>query len=545
MAAPFGAGEVLDRFRADYHAALNSGDYHPFVWPYRALGPYLLVFYLLLPPTQSRAVHLARYPVFALIVYLSVTAIRDCRSPAVTVGYGIGLLNAWTILWSASFLIFNDGRKDYQRIERQERPYVAQDNDETLIQNTQGETTALDGSTMDGLKSLHPMAEIPQSTIASADDPETDYPEVWADQEPIPSDSPNQTYVWQPLPRSFLHRLDYILDLITNLRGLRWTHQAPHNTFPPPPHIRSSLPPPSPPPSLPPSHYPTRLTLFTKSLASFLLCSLTLDALKYLTSHDAYFLTAPRSSTPSPFPYPRTTRVLISLVFVYASLLNIFLLGPLLLSCALGPTILGPHASPWLYPPQFGPLSSIATNGLAGLWAGWWHQLFRHGFESAGEYTSTRILRRGRKKSPTATAVRVAVAFACSGILHACASSTVPGAPHTRPWGRSFAFFAAQPVGIVAQRAGSAWLRRRGYREALPWWLRRAGNVAVVVAWCWVTGPWIADEFAAGGIWLYEPLPVSLIRGWKGEGWWRWGGEWVRWYSADRWWKSGLVFMGG
>ncbi|KAL9014496.1 MAG: hypothetical protein Q9173_000876, partial [Seirophora scorigena] len=194
MAAPFGAGEVLDRFHADYHAALNSGDYHPFVWPYRALGPYLLVFYLLLPPTQSRSVHLAKYPIFALIVYLSVTAIRDCRSPAVTVGYGIGLLNAWTILWSASLLIFNDGRKDYQRIERQERPYVAQDNDETLIQNTQGETTALDGSTMDGLKSLHPMAEIPQSTIASADDPETDYPEIWADQEPIPSASPNQTY---------------------------------------------------------------------------------------------------------------------------------------------------------------------------------------------------------------------------------------------------------------------------------------------------------------------------------------------------------------
>ncbi|KAI4138128.1 MAG: hypothetical protein LQ341_004806, partial [Variospora aurantia] len=222
MAAPSSAGEILDKFQTDYQAAINSGDYHPFVWPYRALGPYLLIVYLLLPPTQSRAVHLVRYPIFALIIYLSVTAIRECTSPAVTVGYGIGLLNAWTILWSATLLIFNDGRKDYQRIERQERPYVPQenDNDETLIQNIQGETSALDGSTMEGLKSLHPMAEVPQSTITLADDPETDYTEVHADQEPIPSASPNQTYVWQSLPNSFLHRLDYVLDLITNFRGL-------------------------------------------------------------------------------------------------------------------------------------------------------------------------------------------------------------------------------------------------------------------------------------------------------------------------------------
>ncbi|KAL8966337.1 MAG: hypothetical protein Q9197_006043, partial [Variospora fuerteventurae] len=196
MAAPSSAGEILDKFQTDYQAAINSGDYHPFVWPYRALGPYLLIVYLLLPPTQSRAVYLARYPIFALIIYLSVTAIRECTSPAVTVGYGIGLLNAWTILWSATLLIFNDGRKDYQRIERQERPYVPQenDNDETLLQNIQGETSALDGSTMEGLKSLHPMAEVPQSTKTLADDPETDYTEVHADQEPIPSASPNQTY---------------------------------------------------------------------------------------------------------------------------------------------------------------------------------------------------------------------------------------------------------------------------------------------------------------------------------------------------------------
>ncbi|KAI4116386.1 MAG: hypothetical protein LQ338_007724 [Usnochroma carphineum] len=539
MAIPsVSARQVLDKFYADYHAAVIAGEYQPFVWPYRTLGPYLVVGYLLLPPTHSRIVYLARYPLFALICYLSVTTIRECRSPAVTVGYGIGLLNAWSILWSATLLIFNDGRRDYQRIERQERPYTSPENNDSLVENVQGETSALDGSTKDDLRSLHPLAEVPQSTTTSSQDPETDYPEVFAAQEPPDH---NETYIWQSLPASFLHRLDYILDLVTNFRGLRFTHQSPYNTLPPPPHIRSSLPSPSPPPSLPTQHYPTRRTLFTKNLVPFLLCSLALDILKYLTSLDPYFSTLP-PSIPSPFPYPRTTRLLLSLLFTYCSLLNIFLLAPLLLACALGPSAIGAHASTWLYPPYFGPLSSIPEKGLAGLWGGWWHQLFRYAFESAGDFVAGKLLRL-RKNSPSGSAARVFVAFCCSGVLHACASYTILGPTH--PIRNSFAFFAVQPFGIVGQRALSVWLKENGYREAVPLWMRKVGNVVVVVAWCLWTGPWIADEFARGGIWMYEPLPVSLVRGVKGEGWWRWGGEWVRWETGDRWWRSGLTFMGG
>ncbi|KAI4177718.1 MAG: hypothetical protein LQ343_000181 [Gyalolechia ehrenbergii] len=532
------AREVLDKLYTDYHAAVNTGEHHPFVWPYNALGPYLLIVYLLLPPSQSRAVHLARYPVFLLIIYLSVTAIRDCRSPAVTVGYGIGLLNAWTILWSATFLIFSDGRNDYKRIERQERPDFPASKNEVLVENFQGETSALDGSTKDGLKSLHPMAESLQPAIDTTTPPETDYPEVFSTQDPI--SSPSQTFVWQPLPTTFSHRLDFILDLVTNFRGLRWTHQSP-GTYPPPPHIRDSLTSPSPPPSLPSSSYPTRLHLLTNNLPPFILCSLTLDILKALTAHDPYFLSLP-PSTPSPFPYPRSSRLILSLLFTYTSLLNIFLLAPLGLACLLGPRILGPHASTWLYPPYFGPLSAVAEKGLAGLWGGWWHQLFRYAFEAAGDFVGGTLLRLP-KKSTTGAAVRVTVAFCCSGYLHACASYTVLG--NTHPIKNSFAFFAVQPLGIMAQRALSMWLRREGYREAIPVWMRRVGNVGVVVGWCLWTGPWIADEFAGAGIWLYEPLPVSLVKGMRGEGWWRWGGEWVRWYWGNRWWRSGLVFLGG
>lgn len=512
------AREVLGKISTDYHAAIHTGEHHPFVWPYNALGPYILTIYLLLPPTQSPIVHLARYPIFLLILYFSVTAILDCQSPAVTVGYGIGLLNSWTILWSATFLIFTDGRNDYKRIERQERPEILASKDDVLVENFQGETSALDGSTKDGLKSLHPMAESPQITLDTTTSPEIDYPEISSAQDPV--SSPFQTYIWQSLPTNLSHRLDFILDLVTNFRGLRWTHQAP-GTFPPPTHIRESLTSPSPPPSLHSSSYPTRRQLLTQNLPSFILNSLALDTLKALTAQDPYFL---------------------SLLFTYTSLLNIFLLAPLGLACLLGPRILGPHASPWLYPPSFGPMSAIADKGLAGLWGGWWHQLFRYAFESAGEFIGGTCLHLP-KKSTAGAAVRVTVAFWCSGFLHACASYTVMG--NTHPMRNSFAFFAVQPVGILAQRALSMWLRKEGYREAIPVWMRRVGNVMVVVGWCVLTGPLVADDFAAAGIWLYEPLPVSLVRGLRGEGWWRWGGEWVRWYSGTRWWRSGLVFLGG
>ena len=136
--------------------------------------------------------------------------------------------------------------------------------------------------------------------------------------------------------------------------------------------------------------------------------------------------------------------------------------------------------------------------------------------------------------------LRVLVAFACSGALHACASYATLG--DTRPISGAFMFFMLQPVGIIAQKAFSGWMKSTGLREKMPLWLRYAGNMAVVVGWCFLTGPNIADDFAATGIWLYEPLPISPLRGLRGEGWWCWGGGWVRWHSAERWWQSGLAF---
>ena len=526
--------DVLVHFQKLYNNLIKSGDHEPFVWPYRALGPNLLILYLLLPPTVLRSVKWARYPAFALIVFWSVSAIRECRSSSVTIAYGIGLLNAWTILWSATFIIFNDARKDFKRIERRSQEQAER---KTLLADKRvGFASGLEDFDSAELQS-RPNGSHPETASRKSDaNQHGDDVQAAKDQQSSASINKEGKFLWQKLPRSMLHRIDWVTDLVTNFRGLGWAHQIP-GTLPPPSHIQASLYYPNQPPEN--KHiYPSRTSLLRSNLPAFILCCVALDILKALVSRDPYFWSMP-PSVPSPFPYPRLCRLLLSVAFTYTALLSTFLLAPLGFACLLGPPLLGDHASPWLYPPYFGSPVQVWRKGLAGLWGGWWHQLFRYAFEAAGEFLGGTLLGLDRN-SMLGSMVRVFTAFICSGALHACASYTTLG--KTRPMQGAFAFFALQPMGIMAQRAFTGWVRQRGSREKVPTWIRGTGNLLVVLAWCWFTGPLIADDFAAGGIWLIEPLPISPVRGMMGAGWWRWGGAWARWHSGDMWWKSGLAF---
>ena len=516
--APTSHHDVLRQFQARLDAGLASGEYKPFVWPYRALGPYLLILYLLLSPTKSKVVFYARYPLFAFIIYHAVDGMLVCRSSSVAVGYIIGLLNAWAILWSATLIIWNDARRDYKRIEKHDLADESSPTDQTKEMSTGAQKATdgalrarrVDGDSQESSSSLQENGQRPQS-------------------------SKREIYVWQNLPPTLYHRLDWVCDLVSNFRGVRWNHQL-SSVPPPPPHIQSSLQGHSTASTDPTSHL-TRTDLIRRDLPNFLLCLIALDILKTVTLQDPYYWGLP-PSTPSPFPYPRLSRVFLSLTCVYTALLTIFLLAPLVLGILLGPKILGQHAWPWLYPPFFGSPVQVYRKGIAGLWSQWWHQLFRYAFEQAGEFTGR--ITGWEQKSQKGTLLRVTVAFACSAFLHACASYTTLG--DSRPISGSLAFFMLQPVGIIAQRAVSGWMRSRGLRAKIPAWVRGIGNLLVVVGWCYLVGPLVADDFAAAGIWLFEPLPIGPIRALRGGDFWCWRGAWMRWYSADRWWQSGLAF---
>lgn len=199
--------EVLAQYQQRLDNLLASGNYKPFVYPYNAFGPYFLIIYLLLPPTKPNVVYYARYPLFAVIIYLSVSAIRECRSSMVTVGYGIGLLNGWAILWSASLIIFNDARADFKRIEEHDEDEAGAGSHPGEKSN--GTTTGTTNPDGEALKNRH---------VHEVTKPNPQLEETSARKAKI--------YIWQSLPPTFLHRLDWVLDLVSNFRGVRWNYRT-------------------------------------------------------------------------------------------------------------------------------------------------------------------------------------------------------------------------------------------------------------------------------------------------------------------------------
>jgi hypothetical protein len=128
--------------------------------------------------------------------------------------------------------------------------------------------------------------------------------------------------------------------------------------------------------------------------------------------------------------------------------------------------------------------------------------------------------------------------------VHAAGSLTCAGP--TRPVRGPLAFFLLQALGVfvegaVAQALGT---QRRG-----PAWAMRVWRFAYVHTWFYYTAHLLCDDFASGGIWLFEPVPVSLFRGLgfgadPRDGWWCWGGvlDVLRWHRGETWWGSGIAF---
>ncbi|KAG8532226.1 uncharacterized protein KY384_003867 [Bacidia gigantensis] len=608
LRATFSSGPVdyrdvlAHRFQGAAKQAFESGEFRPFVWPWDSLGPNLLILYLLIPPTESRLVHWLRWPVFAVVLVKAVDCILYARSEWVSVGYGIGLLNAWAVLWSATLILFNDARKDFRRVEGVVRSEVGgsgecaflgrlarkeglndssacgddvgrQDTDSIDVDSQLQSNDIMNGSTGsfggksghsgesasvahgdgndqkpldDGIRKRHGLKD--ESSVENQDKEllkrkvashQSEMNKEIDDHSQQPQQKSNLqigAFRWQHLPADFFHRLDWVLDLISSFRGPRWSHQISGMT-PPPQDIQSQL---QNSPFGPPTSFSTisRRQLLRKRIPEFIGLVLLLDILKSICMEDPYFLSL-GPNTPSPFPRPRLSRILLSVSFVYASLQTIFLLAPLVMVGLLSPKAIDQHAQPWLYSPYFGSVRAFSKKGLAGAWGQWWQQLFRFGFEQAGEAAARLIGQGWEKKTKKGQALRVFMAFACSGALHACASYTSLGP--TKPL-NSMLFFLLQILGVMGQRAMSIWLKTLGMTQKLPWWSREAGNAVFVATWFYITGPLVADDFAAVGIWLYEPVPVSLVRGLRGKGWWFWGGSWIRFHRADKWWQSGLAF---
>ena len=532
LSPPNSYTDVLTAHRTLYATLISTNTYQPFVYPYRAFGLHLFGAYLLIPPIDSRkspalaiVVDWARYPVFVIASWLCIRAMLECRSPSVSVGYGIGLLNSVGILWMAALIIFGDARSEARRIER----VRGDEMDVGVNGEARGSNADTNGDLGGGLRRR-----------ATHDSP-TERKQNGQDIQAVGA----MRFRWQRLPHQFWHRVDWVTDLVFNARGIRWSHQIsglPYpdvsslSAFADPIFRRSSTLSAASPRPLRSRTYPTRSALILANLRSFIINLVALDILKYLVLQDPYYWGIPDPG-PSPFQLPKNFRIVLSVASTYCFLWSFFLLSPLVYCGLAGERYLGDHAWPWLYPPFNGSPTLIGRKGLEGVWGGWWHQVFRYGFEQAGEFVGRSL--GWEKRTVKGSVLRVAVAFICSGYLHACSSYTT--LPETKPI-NPFLFFALQPAGIIFQRAVAGWMRRIGLRDKIPSIIRQTCNFLFVIAWFRLTGPLIADDFAKSAVWLDEPMPISVVRGLRGEGWWVWGGQWARWHKADRWWRSGIAF---
>ncbi|KAL1968968.1 hypothetical protein VTN77DRAFT_802 [Rasamsonia byssochlamydoides] len=535
--------DIVRQRGEQFEASLQRGEFHPLLLQ-QVVGTFLLLLIPLLIPHRNRQHSLLlRYGFFSIIVCLSVYTIYAVRAISLANGYSVGLVTSWFLVWSATLLIFNDVQRDFKRIERKVVDAQSRHNKEEPEPNGSSEPIEKSES-IDGRESSLRLHRTKHSPIREASGP----------QERI-------VYRWQPYPRSFGHRLDWVMDLIFNFRGPEWNWRV--RGLPPiPDSVTKDLRGEAPISEMGGSQAVqdpwTRLRLaFYTMLRNYI----ALDVIKVLMNRDPYFWGVIEPSPPPPFPFHflafspllvRSYRLLLSLIGVCCALQFVTAFNPI---CFLGLSLTFPRLARaitdqpldegWLYPEIFGPVSFALDHGLAGCWSLWWHQMFRFGFAETARFLSDLLLpgdgsHKSRQENAR-RAIEVLVAFCISGLVHACGSYTQFAI--TKPSG-PILFFVLQAPAILVQRFLSRTVLPRLLPFKPPCWLRRATNLAFVVAWFLYTGPFIVDDFSRGGMWLFEPVPVSPLRGMgfggEGDGWLCWAGPSFRWWEGKTWWQSGI-----
>lgn len=354
-------------------------------------------------------------------------------------------------------------------------------------------------------------------------------------------------YFWETYPETLRERIPWILDLLSNTRGIGWNWAI--STIPDlPNYVKEQLG--EPVSQTPPRRISTRIlpstgVIISSRLRHIAICYLLFDAIKTIQMTDPYFLFGP-----STYELPLFLRHLPpALVFSFRYFLccTIGFLIPLQMvfaaqdlgACLVGPRILGVMAEPWHLPTSWGSPMDVLDNGLKGFWGSLWHQRLRIFFSAPTAY----LIEHGYL-TPRSLAAKLAglfIAFTISGFIHACIAVTQfqPSSPL-----EMFVFFLLHGVGIIIQTSFCAAFRP--WMNRIPKLIRQVGNFLFTFTWFAVTGPLYADNIARGGAWLNEPVPISLFRGLglggEGDGWWCWNMYFQgSWYQGKHWWDSGFA----
>ncbi|KAI0898208.1 membrane bound O-acyl transferase family-domain-containing protein [Annulohypoxylon nitens] len=573
-----------DFYRAKFRDDVRAGTKTPFLFPLHLIGVWFIpTLYLAIPHRNRPWLYHARWLVLAFVVVFNFNMILNVSSTDFGAGYGAGLIGAWGIVWNFTLLVWTRPqwearRVNVRRIRNHENPNTDLKDYKPLTNNQNGDCTKEDyrenskttGSELNGYTNiehgpLHNLKER-RTNFETANLPKERTDTLEAPSSPRengnsvhPLTEQEFEYYWQEYPEdaSFWSRIDWAFDIVSTFRMTGWNWAI------------SSIPPYEPPPKVGDHQLPlssvgpqrteqgyirhlSRWELFLDRflyhilpnylIADFCAVSMTLDPYFILGPEYAALLPLPphlSSFSPIPLFLIRTflsftgTLCALDLLFNAGQLALVFL-PPL-------PQILRFRAHPWHIPSVTGSFTQVLDRGLAGFWGAWWHQTFRFGFSAPTQY----LLRYSYIRPRTLTAKLVAAffAFLTSGFLHASGSySAMPA--HTR-WYLPPLFFLLAGVGTMLQSYLAKLLSK--YINKQPRWVRRAGNMAFVTVWMVSTSWLLVDDFGRCGLWLFEPVPVSVFRalGFGPAGdrrVWRIDERYApRWYVGRRWWEVGVA----
>ncbi|KAI1611714.1 membrane bound O-acyl transferase family-domain-containing protein [Exophiala viscosa] len=564
-----------------YDAAIAAQEYTPFLYPWDMLpATYLLLAIMITPRLPPRLARPIRFAIFALILCHSLYLNVRRRTLWFAGGYGIGLATDWGIIMSAALLVFNDPARDFRRLETRPAKLKA---DTDIVANGHARMlkpakVKLDTDVVANGSAR--MLETPNADAsASIDLTRRQVPGVYTSTDtkqpsfPGSEQAASQPYnlVWQGFPygQGPLHLVDWTVDLTTSFRGPNWNHRistlgAIDAPIPPEPSANGPQNSPSKPTAVPKQ---SLRALQLRALQDFAVSYLLLDLLKTTMTTDAYFLGLSALDSPTPWSWlarlnevlpfaTRLIRLLISMTGVITALTFIFSLSPLFFTLILprlvDVTILtkSPLLEPWMYAPFWYPVTtSILQSGLAGFWGKFWHQMFRFGISEPSRVLIEWL--KIDKRGHVARMIQLCLAFGLSGSIHAAGSYTTFSLTPSHPFSGALSFFFTQGAGVLLQSTVAKLLQKYvPQTKSLPRFVKQSTNLAFVLVYLYFTGPLLADDFARCGIWLFEPVPFSILRGiglgpgGKDEGWWTWyqeGSKWVGWYRGDRWWESGFA----
>ncbi len=512
----------------------------------------------------------ARWPVLALILWFQWKTLWETSSESGAIAFAAGLIAAWSAVWSVTWLVLYRPQWDAKRVQRRKVQGDRKENKGLIAEKDatrsgvqrngnaiEGKTSSdANGSVQNGSaapKSFkgvhyrqHAKATTKGESLEKQDDADGETA-VYKD-EAEERDAATYIYYWQSYPTKLPERIPWTLDLLINFRGPGWNWAVP--PLPDlPPFVKAKLGEPVDKASKKGisstglHRFDTRRDLFYSRMPYFTVGYLVLDILKTTLMKDPYYIFGPNTyalpqhlANLTPFQL-KLFRQCLNAVTVVLALEMVFMLVPLSMSLLTGPCVFGLRGEAWYYSSTWGPFSNILDKGLSGLWGGWWHQTFRFAFAAPTNY----LIEQGyiKPRSNVARISALCFAFGISGILHAAGSVTQFA--QSNPW-QAPVFFILQALGILMQTKFCAYFRSR--TRQFPKAVRQAGNLLFVWTWLWYTSWLLVDDFARGGIWLWEPCPISPTRalgfGSGDDSWWTWGDLGIGWYTGKHWWESGI-----